>query len=289
MLFELKNARKHFLIGSSSFGSPAQIIKAVDGVDLSLMPGETLSVVGESGSGKTTLGRLVAGLYQTDRGEVLFNGLDIRRMNKVQCREFRRSVQIVFQDPYSSLDPRFTVAKIMQEAFTLQSRLSSSERGEKIREALNAVDLPDNILLRYPHEFSGGERQRLAIARAIVNRPKLVILDEAVSSLDVLVQGQILDLLASLKKRFGLTYLFISHNLRVVAKISDKIAVMYKGKILEIGPAQEVINRPLHPYTRELWTAAVEYRSRHEERLWSMPADGRGVSNAQGHWVMDSV
>ena len=287
MLFELRNVKKYFRLKSPVLGAPEQEIRAVDGVNLSLAEGETFSIVGESGSGKTTLGRLIADLYKTDGGEVLYNGIDIRRMDKTQYREFRRSVQIVFQDPYSSLDPRFTVWRLMQESFTLENKLSRGKEEERIKEALNAVELPDDILMRYPHEFSGGERQRLAIARALLCRPKLVILDEAVSSLDVLIQGQILKLLASLKERFGLTYLFISHNLRVVTKISDKIAVMYQGRVVETGPALQLIDHPVHPYTSELLIAAVEYRSRHENRDWVLPVDGRGKMHGQGHWVMD--
>jgi|CXWL01.1.fsa_nt_gi ABC-type glutathione transport system ATPase component len=289
MLCQLRNVKKYFPLKSTVLGAPAQMIKAVDGFNLSLAEGETLSIVGESGSGKTTLGRLIADLYKADDGEVLYKGVDIRGMDKAQYREFRRSVQIVFQDPYSSLDPRFTVRRLMRESFTLEKHLSPGKQEERIKEVLTAVELPDDILMRYPHEFSGGERQRLAIARALLCRPKLVILDEAVSSLDVLVQRQILKLLASLKVRFGLTYLFISHNLRVVTKISDKIAVMYQGRVVETGPALELINRPLHPYTRELLMAAVEYRSRHESRGWVLPADGRGQVHGQGHWVMDIV
>ncbi|MBP6342569.1 MAG: ABC transporter ATP-binding protein [Candidatus Omnitrophica bacterium] len=289
MLCELKNAKKHFSLGSPFWGASKEIVKAVDGVDLSLMPGETFSVVGESGSGKSTLARLVCDLYRADGGEVLFEGSNIRGMDKNQYRAYRRSVQMVFQDPFSSLDPRFTVEKILKEAFTLETKVDGEEKLERIRETLKAVELPHDILLRYPHEFSGGERQRLSIARAVLSRPKLVILDEAVSSLDVLVQGQILDLLSSLKKRFGLTYLFISHNLRVVAKISDKIAVMYKGKIVETGPAPKLVSHPVHPYTRELWSAAVEYVPRHENRSWSLPADGRGKFFTKDHWAMDTV
>lgn len=289
MLCQLKNVKKYFSLKPAVFGTPDQIVKAVDGVNLSLKEKETLSIVGESGSGKTTLGRLIADLYKATEGEILYDGMDLQRMDREQYREFRRSVQIVFQDPYSSLDPRFTVLRLMQESFTLEKNLSSSEKYESIIEALQVVELPDDVLMRYPHEFSGGERQRLSIARALLCRPKLLILDEAVSSLDVLVQGQILKLLASLKKRFGLTYLFISHNLRVVAKISDKIAVMYRGKILEIGPASEIMNHPRHPYTRELLAAAVEYRSQKEKRDWALPQDGRGKMYSQDHWVMDTV
>lgn len=289
MLCELKQVKKYFAVDAAFLGARSQVVKAVDGVDLALFPGETLSVVGESGSGKTTLARLVADLYRVDSGEVIFNGSNIRQMDPSSYRDFRRSVQVVFQDPYNSLDPRFTVLRIMQEAFTLHKDIKPAQHHAMIKEALRSVELRDDILLRYPHEFSGGERQRLAIARAILAQPKLVILDEAVSSLDVLVQEDILKLLRSLKQRLGLTYLFISHNLRVVAKISDKIAVMYKGRLVELGPASEVIGRPLHPYTRELWRASVEFCSSGESRVWSLPADGRGVMHDHGHWVMNTV
>lgn len=286
MLFELHNVKKYFRLRSRSFLAPAEIVKAVDGVSFSLKEGETLSLVGESGSGKTTLGRLMAGLYVTTQGDILFNGSDIRRLAGAQRRDFRRGVQMVFQDPYSSLDPRFTVERVMNEAFTLEPRVSKAERRRRIQEMLNVVQLGQDILLRYPHEFSGGERQRLAIARALLCRPRLVILDEAVSSLDVLVQEEILKLLADLKKQFGLTYVFISHNLRVVVKISDKIAVMYRGKIVETGPAGRVVRDPLHPYTQELLTAAIDYKSRQDVRAWSLPSGGELVDHGNGHWVM---
>lgn len=286
MLFELRDVKKHFRLRSQSLWQPAQIIKAVDGVSFSLNKGETLSLVGESGSGKTTLGRLMAGLYACDQGDIIFDGCNICQLPKVQRRDYRRSVQMVFQDPYSSLDPRFTVERIMNEAFTLEPRASKVERRRRVQGILDVVRLPQNILLRYPHEFSGGERQRLAIARALLCRPKLVILDEAVSSLDVLVQEEILKLLADLKKQFGLTYVFISHNLRVVEKISDKIAVMYNGKIVETGPVDEVICNSAHPYTQELLTAAMDYKSRQDGRMWFLPSDNQGVDHGNGHWSM---
>ena len=287
MLFELHDVKKYFRLRSRSLLEPAQSIKAVDGVNLSLKAGETFSLVGESGSGKTTLGRLMAGLYAADQGDIFFTGFDIRRLSKLQYQDFRRGVQMVFQDPYSSLDPRFTVERIMTEAFTLERRVSKTERQRRMEEILNAVRLPSDILLRYPHEFSGGERQRLAIARALLCRPKLVILDETVSSLDVLVQEEILKILTDLKVQFGLTYVFISHNLRVVAKISDKIAVMYKGKIVETGPKGEVVRNPVHPYTQELLTAAIDYKSRQDGRQWVLPSDSQGVDHGNGHWVMN--
>ncbi len=285
MLCQLKNVKKYF-----SVQSPArQTIKAVDGVDVSINEGEVFSVVGESGSGKTTLGRILADLYRPDSGEVLFEGRNIHSMNRLDYRRYRRGVQIVFQDPYSSLDPRYNVQRILLEAFTLQDKMDKAIQYEQMAESLRAVDLSSDVLLRYPHEFSGGERQRIAIARAVLCRPKLVILDEAVSSLDVLVQDQILKLLDALQAQFGLTYFFISHNLRVVRKISDKIAVMYKGRIVESGPVHELMDNPQHPYTKELLTAAVEYKVSRRARDWFMPLSQEGRMVSPDHWVMNIV
>lgn len=285
MLCQLKSVKKYF-----SVQSPArQTIKAVDGVDVSINEGEVFSVVGESGSGKTTLGRILADLYRPDSGEVLFEGRNIHSMNRLDYRRYRRGVQIVFQDPYSSLDPRYNVQRILLEAFTLQDKMDKAIQYEQMAESLRAVDLSSDVLLRYPHEFSGGERQRIAIARAVLCRPKLVILDEAVSSLDVLVQDQILKLLDALQAQFGLTYFFISHNLRVVRKISDKIAVMYKGRIVESGPVHELMDNPQHPYTKELLTAAVEYKVSRRARDWFMPLSQEGRMVSPDHWVMNIV
>ena len=235
------------------------------------------------------MGRILADLYRPDSGEVLFLSRNIRQLKKTEYREFRRSVQLVFQDPFSSLDPRFSVRRILMEAFTLQEKTEKSEQQQRMIEILSAVGLPQDILNRYPHEFSGGERQRISIARAVLCRPKLVILDEAVSSLDVLVQEHILKLLESLKSQFGLTYLFISHNLRVVRKISDKIAVMYKGRIVEYGPASELMTNPRHPYTLELLTAAVEFSVPDQPREWSLPESQQGVLVGPDHWVLNTV
>jgi ABC-type oligopeptide transport system ATPase subunit len=286
MLLETKHLKKYFRVRSRSLTGGSSTVKAVDGVSLSLNAGETFGLVGESGSGKTTLGRLIAGLYPPTEGEILFNGRDLRGMPNDERVEFRRGVQMVFQDPYSSLDPRFTIERIMQEAFTLEPSAAPPQRQQRIKEMLAAVQLPGDILLRYPHEFSGGERQRIAIARALISQPKLVLLDEAVSSLDVLVQEDILKLLSGLKTKFGLTYLFISHNLRVVQKISDKIAVMYQGRIVEKGPAAQIFRNPAHPYTQELLTAALDYRARCEDRAWSLPDGDQGRDLGNGHWAM---
>jgi len=286
MLLEIRQLKKNFRIRSHSLLGKSTLIKAVDGVSFFLKEGETFALVGESGSGKTTLGRLIAGLYAATEGEILFDGRDIRRLTKKERAAFRGGVQMVFQDPYSSLDPRFTVKRILEEAFTLERTATSADKTERMKRMLRDVQLPHDILLRYPHEFSGGERQRIAIARALISQPKLVILDEAVSSLDVLVQDEILKLLADLKTKFGLTYLFISHNLRVVKKISDKIAVMYKGKIVERGSTADVFARPAHPYTQELLSAALDYRARNDDRSWSLPDDDQGRDLGSGHWAM---
>lgn len=285
ILCQLTNIKKCFpaVVGSVNKTT------AVDGVSVSLHEGDLLSVVGESGSGKTTLGRIMADLYRPDTGEVLFQSKNIRSMTRSEYQDFRRSVQLVFQDPLSSLDPRFSVQRILLEAFTLQGKMDRAQKQRMMGEVLEAVGLPEDVLSRYPHEFSGGERQRISIARAVLCKPKLVILDEAVSSLDVLVQEQILNLLGRLKAQFGLTYLFISHNLRVVRKISDKIAVMYKGRILEIGPAQALMTNPQHPYTQELLAAAVEFRLPHRKRDWSLPESSDGRMIGPDHWVMNIV
>lgn len=253
MLLEVRNLKKYFARPKGLFQKAQEFVKAVDDVSLQIATGENLSVVGESGCGKTTLARLIIGLYPADSGETTMDGGSIVRKN----------LQMVFQDPYSSLDPRWTVRNILEEAFTLdkENYQSASKRLSRMQELLSEVQLPADILGRYPHEFSGGERQRIAIARALMLNPKLLILDEATSSLDVLVQEQILKLLKDLQRKFSLTYFFISHNMRVVKKISHHIAVMYQGKIVEIGPAEKILKYPEHPYTRELLTAAMDYKA----------------------------
>ena len=263
MLLEIKNIKKSFYQKTGVFGENRSCVKAVDNVDLVINQGENIGLVGESGCGKTTLARIVLRLLKSDSGSILFNGIDITKGSSAKLKHARRNMQMVFQDPYSSLDPRFTIENIMEEGFTLGKGewCSKSTRRERIFETFAAVNLNRDILERYPHEFSGGERQRIAIARSLVLNPKLLILDEAVSSLDVIIQKQIVDLLADLRKRYDLTYLFISHNLKVVQKICQKIAVMYKGKIVELASADDIFKDPLHPYTKELLAASVEYRS----------------------------
>ncbi len=286
MLLELKNIKKYFPL-KKGIGHKTAYVKAVDDVNLKIIPGENLSLVGESGSGKTTVARLALKLLHLDEGSIFWQGEDITGLGERGFRPYRRNIQMVFQDPYSSLDPRFTIRAIMKEAMTLdQSRYNSSQKIEqRSRELLEAVNLNCSILGRYPHEFSGGERQRIAIARALVLNPKLLILDEAVSSLDVIIQEQLMTLLLDLQKKFDMTYFFISHNLKIVKKISHTIAVMYHGKIVEYGPAEAVFANPSHPYTQQLLSAAFEYKVGQEKEI-ELPANGSLVDEGGGHWVL---
>lgn len=233
-------------------------VKAVDGVSLQIHEGEHLSLVGESGCGKTTLARVIMGLVRADRGDVVFNGASFPTPQS-RRGDFCRQVRMVFQDPFSSLDPRYSVRAILKEALALEPRMTSGEEFTRMRKVLDLVRLPGDILTRYPHEFSGGERQRIAVARALMTSPRLLVLDEAVSSLDVLVQQEILMMLDELQRRMPVTYFFISHNLRVVRRLTRKVAVMYHGRIVEYGERDAVFNAPSHPYTQALLKAAFNY------------------------------
>ncbi len=262
MLLEFKNIKKYFPVKKNFLGQPQEFIRAVDDVSLTVKKGENISLVGESGCGKTTLVRILLKILKQDSGSFLFEQEDITAFSQRQFQPYRRHMQMVFQDPYSSLDPRFTVRNILKEAMTLDKAAYKTERAklDRMEELLEAVNLEGDMLSRYPHEFSGGERQRIAIARALVMNPKLLILDEAVSSLDVLVQKQIINLLKDLQKKFSLTYLFISHNLKVVRKLSHRIAVMYQGKIVELADTEDIFNNPRNPYTKKLLSAAIDYK-----------------------------
>ncbi len=287
MLLELQNIKKYFLSQGHFSHHKRQYVKAVDGVHLSIQEGEHLGLVGESGCGKTTLGRIALRLLSCDEGRILFQGQDITHWSQRKLRFLRQELQTVFQDPLSSLDPRFTVRQILSEAMLFQKKnLAHQEQRQK--ELLSLVRLPKDILDRFPHEFSGGERQRIAIARALAVNPKLIILDEAVSSLDVLVQEEILNLLCDLQKRCRVTYFFISHNLRVIKKLCLKVAVMFQGKIIEMGPCEEIFRNPLHPYTQQLLSAALHYRVNETLGAVSLNDSAQWIDHGGGHFVLEN-
>ncbi|MEK4484432.1 dipeptide ABC transporter ATP-binding protein [Psychrobacillus sp. FSL H8-0484] len=254
-LLQVSELKQHFELKKEVIFQPKQVVKAVDGIDFDLYPGETLSIVGESGCGKSTTGRSILRLDEPTSGDVLFKGQSLLQMNKKELRSIRGNIQVIFQDPYASLNPRRTIRQMLEEAMAIQKVLPPNKREARMLELMNHVGLRPEYLERYPHEFSGGQRQRIGIARALAVNPEIIICDEAVSALDVSIQAQILNLLKKLQKEFDLTFLFISHDLSVVRHISDRVMVMYLGKVVEIADKSSLFNKPMHPYTKALLSA----------------------------------
>jgi len=271
---------KHFSVRSPGlFGRRIPPVRALNGVSFFLEQGDTLAIVGESGCGKSTLAKTLALLYRPDSGEILFEGKSVAPVTDPGTGDFRRRSQLIFQDPYGSLNPRLTVSEIIAEPLVIQG-INRHVRSERVAAVASSVALAKEDLRKYPHQFSGGQRQRIAIARAIISEPQLVIADEPLSALDISVQSQVINLLVELKRSRGLTYILISHDLSVVAYIADRVAVMYLGRIVEIGPAESVFSSPLHPYTRALIDAAPEIGKPITKNLFSMKGEVENSGNA---------
>jgi peptide/nickel transport system ATP-binding protein len=279
-LLELRKLTKEYSVGAGVFGKSKKTIRAVDEVDLEVRRGESVGVVGESGAGKSTVGRLVLGLAEATGGEVLFEGRDLRTLGKRELREHRRFVQVVFQNPYASLDPLMTVGEIVAEPLDVHRALTASARDERVTELLAQVGLDAGYRYRYPHQLSGGQRQRVAIARALALRPKLIVCDEPVSALDVSTQAQVINLLKDLQRDTEVAYLFVGHDLEVVRHVSNRVAVMYLGRVVESGPSDEVYEHPRHPYTKALLRSVLSVDP--TQRRLDTSVEDRGASPAEG-------
>lgn len=254
-LLEVKGLKKYFPIRAGLLGKTQGYVKAVDDVSFAVHEGETLGIVGESGCGKSTTGRSIIRLLEPTAGDVIFKGQNLTGLKGEELRKMRRDLQIVFQDPYASLNPRMTIGAILEEPLKIHGLANATERKQRVKELLEIVGLTEHHYNRYPHEFSGGQRQRIGIARALITKPKLIVADEPVSALDVSIQSQILNLMKDLQEQFQLTYLFISHDLSVVRHISDRVGVMYLGRMVELAPKHELYANPQHPYTQALLSA----------------------------------
>ncbi len=257
-LVEIRHLKKYFSVNdanSKGLRRKKNTLKAVDDVSFDIYEGETFGLVGESGCGKTTLGRTVIRLYDPTDGEIIFEGTDISKLTQKELSPYRRDMHMIFQDPYASLDPRMTVSEIIMEAMPNDGTLSEKEKQEKVLDLLDLVGLNSDHATRYPHEFSGGQRQRVGVARSLAANPKFIVCDEPISALDVSIQAQVVNLLKDLQKRLGLTYLFIAHDLSMVQYISDRVGVMYLGKLVELADSETLYSKPMHPYTQALMSA----------------------------------
>lgn len=276
----VKNLKKYFPIKAGTvFSKTIGHVKAVDDISFTVYKGETLGIVGESGCGKSTMGKALLRLIEPTSGEIWFNGKDISKLNAKEMRRMRKLVQMIFQDPYASLNPRMTVGRTLEEPLILHNVYDDRSREDIVKDTLKVVGLSPEHYDYYPHEFSGGQRQRIAIARALVSRPSLIIADEAVSALDVSVQAQILNLMGDLQRKYGLTYVFISHNLSVIRYISDRIGVMYLGRMMELAETEELFTNPLHPYTKGLLDASPRLDRRRREGHVILGMDIPSASN----------
>lgn len=268
ILVEVNNLKKYFKVGRDAF------VKAVDDISFNIYRGETLGLVGESGCGKTTCGKTILGLYDATEGEVLFDGVNIHSLTKNEKKEFTKRAQIIFQDPYSSLNPRMTVGDIIGEGMDIHKLHKGKERQEKIFELLHTVGLNKEHINRFPHEFSGGQRQRIGIARALAIEPDFIVCDEPISALDVSIQAQIVNLLMDLQREKGLTYLFIAHDLSMIKYISDRVGVMYMGNLVELTTSNELYQNPLHPYTQALLSSIPIPDPKEERKKKRIPLEG---------------
>ncbi|SCG82607.1 Oligopeptide transport ATP-binding protein appF [Proteiniborus sp. DW1] len=257
-LIEVKNLKKYFPVKKSSILDKTRYLKAVDNVSFHISKGETFGLVGESGCGKSTTGKSIIRLFDITDGEILYKGEDIARLSEAKLRPYRRVMQAIFQDPYASLNPTLTVEKLISEPLDVYNMGSKKERRDRVLELLEKVGLNENHMNRYPHEFSGGQRQRIGIARALSTNPEFILCDEPISALDVSIQAQVVNMLEDLQSEMNLTYLFIAHDLSMVRHISQRIGIMYLGKLVEVGPSEEIYNHPVHPYTQALLSSVLK-------------------------------